>query len=898
MTDIVSEIPQLDDSIDDTNYFQILGKILMDSVDKKGLESQQIALLCKIPVDDIVRWLSPVANPNYAVLADITCQSITNGTSINKPSAENYLKLSTAGFGLEHLGILAVKLIKNEAEFLANEQLIFSKYLINPNVMLSSGIRNKIINSHGSDFSYEFITSYLGQKYPVVLDGIQWHKLAIKKAALDIIYQYKLPLSTHEINNINQHYCTFANIATAKEKSMSNLYPGLFNSSVIMDDFIKVNKITDQDHTRINYVKYLSVLKINSCDNRWAKISLVNDIYNYHPDLVRQFLDYILIPGPQLSQCNITLPEKINYIKQRTQTKEYTLDDIAKFINRIFYVNSYSDYQKPQHTFAEITNSLMEAGITMPLLELINLPDCYVQEYINWLEIRDVAKASNKVCMRIYYKYLRTLKSLDDWTPSIQMEYWNILSYSEYWFPQDRDKLVSALPVEILRDVPVKQMYSLRLYRHDGFYKLINNPDDKDHKLKRDFAKIINHELDELDKTGILRAQFSSEKFETNYKLKELGLIITQLYSEGLDILEYFQTGTRWLAEIVFESGTEYRNLSVDVLQVLITKTSNQQIIYAFRADIERKLKKQAEDDKIMEFAGLFQSDDDGAGEQTNLTQAVARLAHAVATRPIRYWSENDYKYACAKGFITPGILHEFKRTQPIPHPDFNWKHLTIILGTDQTILAYPELPWRTPIYSRRDGNRIIQNQNIDWEYFKDRTMLFSSDSEIWTKFSSKLPIDFILQRPNYKFQWYSVIARSDFNPTPEQWLDIKPKTKPKDLQSNSKKYNIELIMDNLDLGWDLQKLVSARVIPLKYLPKLFNPKWFNKSILDSSYSKEPEVIISAALTNLKRKTILTTMAAEPDALKYRFRVVNYVFGVRPHIEKIVLGFVTGFITS
>jgi hypothetical protein len=896
MTAITSEISHLGDSIDDTNYFRVLGQILMDSVVKKDLESQQIALLCKISIDDIVRWLSPEANANYAVLADIICQSITAGSSINKPSTENYLKLSVAGFELEHLGQLAVKLITNEPEFLANEPLIFSKYMANPKSKWATKIKNKIIDSHATDFSYEFIMSYLGQKYPVVLDGTQWNKLAIKKAALNVIHEYKLSLSSKDIDNINKNYSTFANIAIAREFSLSKTYHGLFNSNVAMDDFLRVNKITDQDHTRINYVKYLSVLKINSCDNRWAKISLVNDIYNYHPDLVRQFLDYILIPGPELSLCRITLPEKLNYIKQRVQTKEYKPIDIAKFVNRLFYVNSYSDYQKPQHTFAEITSSLAEAGIPMPLLELINLPDCYVDKYIDWLEIRDVAKPSNKVCIRVYIRYLHTLKSLYDWTPSIQMEYWNILSYSEYWFPQDRDKLVSVLPVEILRDVPVKQMYSLRLYRHDSFHKLINDPGDKVQKLKRDFAGIIIHELDELDKTGILRAQFSSKKSETNYKLKELALAITQLYSEGLDILEYFQTGTKWLAEIVFESGTEYRNLSVDVLLGLITKTSNPQIISSFRAEIERKLRQQAGDDKIKEFAGLFQSDDVGAGGQTNLATACARLAQSVATRPVRYWSDDDYKYACAKGFITPEILREFKRTQPVPHPDFKWKQLTIILGTDQTILAYPELPWHTPVYYPRDSNWVTRN--IDWEYFKDRTMLFSSNSEIWTKFSSKLPIDFILQRPNYKFQWYSILYRPDFNPTPEQWLDIKPKIKPKELQSNPNKYNIELIMDNLDLGWDLQKLVSNRVIPLKYLPKLFNPKWFNKSILDSSYSKQSETNINAALSNLKRKAVLSAMAAEPDALKYKCRMTNYVFGDRPHIEKMVLGFATGFLIT
>lgn len=891
MTTLAPENTYLDAKFDDTNYFQVLGKLLMDSVDKKDLESQQVALLCKIPIDDIVRWLSPVANPNYAVLADIICQSITNGTSINKPSAENYLKLSAAGFGLEHLEQLASKLIINESEFLANEQLIFSKHLTDPNVMLSSGIRNKIINSHGSEFSYEFITSYLGQKYRMVSDAstMSWHKLAIKKAALDVIHQYKLSLSRQDIDNINRHYCTFENIATAKEKSLTKTYPGLFNSSVVMDDFLRVNKITD--HTQINYVKYLSVLNINNMVS--DRNSLVNDIHNYHPDLVRQFLDYILILGLELALCKITLPEKLNYIKQRTQTKEYNPIEIAIFINRLFYASSYLENRPPPCTFAEFTSSLAEAGIPMPLLELINLPECYVHKYIDWLEIRDIAKASNKVCMRIYYRYLHSLKSPDDWTPNIQMEYWNILSYSEYWFPQDRDKLVSILPVELLRDVPVKQMYSLRLYRHDGFHKIINGPSDKEQKLKQDFAKIINHELDELSKTGVIQSLFSSKNTATNYKLKELALVITQIYSEGLDILEYFPvTG---LPEIVFESGTEYRNLSVDVLQILITKTSTTQIINAFRSDIERKLKQQAEDDRMKEFAGLFQSDADG---QINLTQSVARLAYAVATRHVRYWTENDYKYACAKGFITPEILHEFERTQPIPHPDFNWKLLTIILGTDQTILVYPELPWRTPVYSRRDGNWVIQNKNIDWEYFKDRTMLFSSDCEIWTRFSSKLPIDFILQRLNYKFQWHSILNRPDFNPTPEQWLVIKPKIRAKDLQSNPNKYDIKLIMDTLELGWNLHSLANKCVIPMKYLPKLFNPKWFNKSILDSSYSKKPEGCITAALTNLKRKAILSAVAAEPNAIKYRFRMINHVFGGRHHIEKIVLGFATGFITS
>jgi len=37
MTAIMSEISHLGDSIDDTNYFQILGKILMDSINQKDI---------------------------------------------------------------------------------------------------------------------------------------------------------------------------------------------------------------------------------------------------------------------------------------------------------------------------------------------------------------------------------------------------------------------------------------------------------------------------------------------------------------------------------------------------------------------------------------------------------------------------------------------------------------------------------------------------------------------------------------------------------------------------------------------------------------------------------------------------------------------------------------------
>ena len=905
---------------DDTNYFEVLGRVLVDCAIQlsnsthnfpyiQDMNQKVISCLKKLSIDEIVDWLSPQTDTKYSILAEYICQSI------NKPNADIYLRLLDAGFELDSLGSVAVKLITNKPEFLANEAQIFSKYLTAEKSIYAVEIKNKILEKPA--FSYEFIMSYLQLKYPKVFIGIQWNKLAIAKGAIEIIHRYKLKLTNNEISRINQKFCTIQNI---------NLYKSFFPHKLVktnpssdyelfkdisIDDFVTVNKITDTDHKKINYIKYLGNFNIGKVSSRTYNCGgynkgLANNIHNYHPDLLRQFLDYIHIDGDILALCKITLEDKLEYIKQKIQTKEYTPQHIARFINNICYLKSvYLDEEHLEqskkesikncmntntYSFTEIEQKLEDAGIGIPWPELLELGNSNIEGEIKWSQIRDIYNPiDHKSKIGIYIRFLiAECKNPNNWTPSIQIEYWNILIASEKrLLPHDRVALISVLPIEIIRDVPVEKIWTYRLYRHDSFHKIINVLDDNSKSFKIRFAEILKHELERL---------FSTNPDTTNnYELTELGFVITRFYAEGIDILEYLSVPG--IAEVVFEAGTEYRNLSVDNLLGLITLTSSNTIIHAFHLEIERKLKEQAETDKWNELTSIFGClGESHALGQDGLSLAVARLASAVGERPIRYWSEDDYKYACEKGFISADILIEFRKTQPVPHPDWNWRTLTIFLGTDQTILAYQELPWQTPVYFSQDSDWSVRN--ITWEYLQKHTQLFSADNEIWTKFSTKLPIDFILERPNYKFQWHSIIIRPDFNPTPEQWLVIKPKIKPKDLKSHPNKYNIDLIMDNLELGWDLQKLVSTRVIPLKYLHKLFNPKWFNKSILDASYSKQSETNINLALTNLKRKAVLSAMAAKPDALKYKCRMTNYLFGDRPHIEKMVLGFATKFLIT
>ena len=998
-----------ENQFDDTKYFEVLGQVLVDCAIQlansthnfpyiKDIKQKVIACLKKLSIDEIVDWLSPQTDTKYSILAEYICQSI------NKPNADIYLRLLGAGFELDSLGSFAVKLITNKPEFLANEAQIFSKYLTaekskkSKKSIYAVEIKNKILEN--PEFSYEFIMSYLQLKYPKVFIGIQWNKLAIAKGAIEIIHKYDLKLTDADISRINQKFCTIQNINLYKSFSPYKLVKTNPSSDyelfkdISIDDFVTVNKITDTDHKKINYIKYLGNFNIGKVSSRTYNCGgyikeLPNNIHKYHPDLLRQFLDYIHIDGDLLALCKITLEDKLEYIKQKIQTKEYTPQHIARFINNICYLKSvyldeeYLEQSKKQsikncipstlnnkptlvgsnssetpgpshskahppggwaynrvstvdtntYSFTEIEQKLKDAGIGIPWPELLELRNSNIEGEIKWSQIRDIYNPiHHKSKIGIYIRFLiAECKNPNNWTPSIQLEYWNILIAIEKWLlPHDRDALIKVLPIEIIRDVPIEMIWKYRLYRHDSFHKIINVPltlnskptpgvtsrtggacptlsvprdwptnnspvstvlDDNSKSFKIRFAKILKHELERL---------FSANRdTANNYELiellkKELGFVITRFYAEGLDILEYLSVPG--IAEVVFESGTEYRNLSFDTLLGLITLTSSNTIIHAFHLEIERKLKEQAETDKWNEFTLLF----DCLGEshalgQDGLSLAIARLASVVRERPIRYWSEDDYKYACEKGFLSADILIEFRKTQPAPHPDWNWRTLTIFLGTDQTILAYQELPWQTPVYFSQDSDWSVRN--ITWEYLQKHTQLFSADNEIWTKFSTKLPIDFILERPNYKFQWHSIITRPDFNPTPDQWIIIKPQIKPKDLQSHPNKYpnkyNIELIMDNLDLGWNLQNLVKKRVIPLKYLHKLFNPKWFNKSILYASYSFVNLQMVDTALNNLKRKLILSALVEELDYLKFICRTTNYLFGNQLHIEKTVLGFAT-----
>ena len=903
----------------DSKYFSVLGQIFVNSVAKSGYKSYkeipvELLSLCRqIPFDDILIWLSPSSNPKYSALESLIVQIIINSDTscIPKPSIAIYLRLIEAGFAEMNLVPLVIKLLTicSESEFMKYETRIFEKYLSYEKTQImpiSDFVIKQICENHR--LSYHFIISYLGKKYPAILPKIQWNKLAISKGAINVIYDYKLSLTNDDIRNINTNYCSIENITLYKNKYKSVWvvdYPNLFNG-IQLDDFIRVNGITDADHSKINYVKYLDVLNINRGNSNYYSVPLVKSIQKYHPDLARQFLEYILIPGDILAQTKITFAEKLAYIQEKIKTHEYTPGDVAAFINMLFYdncnfSNSNSNSIQQIQNFDETIAQMESSGIHIPWEILITgLSNSYIDGFIKWPIARNYIIPDKRFNIKIYIRYLRSLKSVIDWTPSMQLEYLNILEKTHNRLrPQEYDELICCFPSELIIDIPPAIIYINKFYRHYGFTKLINdNSSQRSQELKKKFAKVIKCELEnELCLPGTIKQLDGPSSANPNYKLKELGLIITQNYSSNLDILEYFNISG--IAEVIFCVGTEYQYLSVDVLLGLITLTSSQNIIIAFRGEIERKLKEQSRREKMSEFAGLFSCEMDcGLDDHDKNTRCgVARLANATQQRPVRYWSSEDYRHACELKLITPDILSEFLRTQPVPHPDFNWRQLTILLGTDQTILAYHGLAWHLPVYSKSDSQALLKS--ADWDYIKTRTLLFSHDNEIWTKFSTTLPMEFILQHTNYKFQWHSIITRDDFKPTDEQWQEIKLKLRAKDLQLHPNRYSIDLIMNNLDLGWDLGKLVRSRTIPLRYLPKLLHKSRFNSSLLDDrTQQKKTEEHTQMELQNLRRKIILSSLIAGLDELKMRCRTANYLFGNRPHIEKMVLGFTTQCLLS
>ncbi len=891
---------------DDTNYYTVLGKVLVVAATKisdspnslpyiNGIKSTLKPVLQKISIDEIVEYLSPSANQEYAILAEPISQSI------RPPSPEVYLRLLNAGFDPDKLGDLAIQLITNESQFLAHETQIFAWYFNNYKTTgWGSLIKHKILENPA--FSYEFIMSYLKTKYPKLFDNIQWTKLAIAKGAIDIIHKYNLKLTNDEIKEINKTFCTMENINLYK--SLSPYKVGncdscsaveLFKDIKILD-FIAVNKITDSDHHKVNYIKYLGNLQLDKPANPyiyrsgWSEFG--NNVRHYHPDLVRQLLDYVHIDSHELAVSKISFAEKMDYIKRKLQTKEYNTQSIVKFIKKTLI--NRDDTIKGAYNLAEIELALSDIGVSMPWAELLKLHDPEIDKEIKWSQVSDIFNINeHRNSIRIYIRFLRNeCSSATDWTPNIQMEYWQIFTTGDKKFmPQDRDALIRVLPLEILRDVPIEIIWSYRLYRHDSFHKIINGTDDNSKALRIKFAEILKRELASQQ---LINANFDTK--DNNYELGAIGQAIIRFYGNAQDIHQYFSVPG--IAEAIHKSGSNYNNLSVDTLLGLITLTSNNTIIPMFRSEIERKLKAQAEQDKRNEFAALFldnmEESDDCSANNNIISKAVTRLVNAVSAKPVRYWSEDDYKFVCEKGFISAEILREFKRTQPVPHPDWNWRTLTILLGADQTILAYPDLSWQTPVYFRRDSDWSVNN--ITWEYLENHTQLFSTDNEIWTKFSTKLPIDFILERPNYRFLWHSIIARPDFKITHPNWPVIKSKLRTKDLALHPNRYSIELIAQTLDLGWDIKTILNTRVIPFKYLPRFLKPSIFTDSVIDFiNYSawRSSKADKEKALSNFKCKLILTALVDEMDELKLACRTINYLFGDRPHLEKIILGFAT-----
>ena len=903
-------------TVDDNKYFDVLGQILVNSVPESGYKSyneipaELLSLFRQIPYDDILLWFSPFANAKYSALESLIVQIISNSNSsnISKPSIKIYLQLVANGFREESLLPLIPKLlfICSENDFLTYETQIFKNYLLAETKKATA----QIIENHR--ISYHFIISYLGNKYPVILEKsiIKWNKLAIYKCALDVIYDYNLELTNDNIRNINENYCTIKNIEQYKTKYKSLwviTYPKLFNG-IQLDDFLRVNNITDADHTKINYAKYLDILNINKDNYSYNYgIPLVKSIHKYHPDLARQFLEYIYVPGNILAHTQIGFDEKLVYIKKKINTKEYTPRDVAEFINMLLeYMNDNIQikfmYQIHLTKFHKIIEQIELAGIPIPWEILITgLSKSYINRFITWHNAKNYITPEKQFNINIYIQYLRDFKSVNDWTPSIQMEYWKIFnSGSEWMSSRDKDRLIQLLPIEIIQNIPASQIYNLRLYLHDNFGEVIK---DNKNGIRNDIALIFKSKINLAFK--FRKNKLSTNELENNKKLRDIGNIIIRYYSNDLDILKYFNING--IAEVIYNTN-KYNSLPADVLLNLITFTSNQTIIQEYQREIDRILKKDDADKHLAEFAGLFQIDGDTVGNpiadnhntsnSDELTLAVARLANAAYMRPVKYWADDDYQYACSLKLITPQILSEFNKTQPVPHPDFNWRQLTILLGTDQVIQEHPDLPWQLPVYTKSNCHKL--HNSVDWDYIKDRTMLFSHDSDIWTKFSTKLPMEFILERiNNYKFNWHSIITREDFKPSVEQWQEIKTKLLAKDLHLHTNRYDINMIMNNLDLDWDLRLVVSSRTIPLKYLPKLLHKSRFNSSLLDDQLQqKSDEKKKRAELNNLRSKIILSSLAGGLDELKLQCRIANYLFGVRHHIEKLVLGFMTQSLLS
>lgn len=902
-------------TVDDNNYFDLLGQILVNSIPKSGYKSyneipaELLSIFQQIPFDDILLYLSPYSNLKYSALESIIVQIISNSNSSNipKPSIKIYLQLIATGFREESLLPLIPKLLSicTESEFMEYEDLIFKKYLIAKPELIIKHI------SENHKISYYFILSYLCNKYPVIFEKsiFKWNKLAIDKGAIDVIYDYNLKLTNDDIRNINTNYCSMENIELYKTKYKSLwafTYPKLFNG-IQLDDFLCVNNITDADHSKINYAKYLDILNINKDNYSYNYgIPLSKSIHKYHPNLARQFLEYIYVPGNILAHTQIGFDEKLVYIKKKIYTKEYTPRDVSEFINMLFeYMNDNIQikflYQIHLTKFHKILEQIELAGISIPWEILISgLSKSYIDRFITWHNAKNYITPEKQFNINIYIQYLRDLKSVDDWTPNIQMEYWKIFnSGSEWMSSRDKDRLIQLLPVEIIKNIPASQIYNLRLYLHDNFGEVIK---DNKNGIRNDIALIFKSKINLAFK--FRKNKLSTNELENNKKLRDIGNIIIRYYSNDLDILKYFNING--IAEVIY-STNKYYSLSADVLLNLITLTSNQTIIQAYQSEIDRILKKDEADKHLAEFAGLFQIDGDtvcnpivgnhNTSNSDELTLAIARLANAAYMKPVKYWADDDYQHAYSLKLITPQILSEFKKTQPVPHPDFNWLQLTILMGTDQVIQEYPDLPWQLPIYTKSNCHKL--HNSVDWDYIKDRTMLFSHDSDIWTKFSTKLPMEFILERiNNYKFNWHSIITRNDFKPSVDQWQEIKSKLRNKDLHLHTNRYDINMIMNNLDLDWDLRLVVSSRTIPLKYLPKILHKSRFNSSLLDDQLQQKSEEKIRAELKNLRIKIILSSLADGLDELKIQCRIANYLFGNRPHIEKLVLGFKTQSLLS
>ena len=118
-----------------------------------------------------------------------------------------------------------------------------------------------------------------------------------------------------------------------------------------------------------------------------------------------------------------------------------------------------------------------------------------------------------------------------------------------------------------------------------------------------------------------------------------------------------------------------------------------------------------------------------------------------------------------------------------------------------------------------------------------------------------------------------------------------------KQIFQRTSKYPLEIIVAYPDLGWDWAQIFERAVIPMKYLRQLLSPRNSSKYLTDSVLLQN--ISRSSGRKLYMRKLKLRSLAnGDLDKLRMTARAINYLFGDRPHIEKMVLGFATKCLLS